>query len=60
MYFSRLLYFARSQPTICVTGAGAGGGLCLGGRKNSKPGKYLKMRQNPQRPVHAVLGGDIY
>jgi hypothetical protein len=25
-------------------------------RKNSKPEKYLKMPQNPQRPVHALLG----
>jgi len=29
----------------------------FGSRKNSKPEKYLKMPQNPQRPVHAMLGG---
>jgi hypothetical protein len=28
----------------------------LGSRKNSKPEKCLKKPQNPQRPVHAVLG----
>jgi hypothetical protein len=29
----------------------------LGSRKNSKSEKCLKIAQNPQRPVHAVLGG---
>jgi len=28
----------------------------LGSKKNSKQEKSLKMRQNPQRPVHALLG----
>jgi len=28
----------------------------LGSRKNLKPEKCSKMRQNPQRPVHALLG----
>jgi hypothetical protein len=28
----------------------------FGSRKNSKPKKCLKMQQNPQRPVHALLG----
>ncbi len=31
--------------------------ILLGSRKNSKPENYLKMRQNPHRPLHAVLGG---
>jgi hypothetical protein len=29
----------------------------LGSRKNLKPENCLKMRQNPQRPMHALLGG---
>lgn len=33
-----------------------GRGQCLRAEKNSKPEKCLKMRQNPQRPVHALLG----
>jgi len=33
-----------------------GRGLCLGAEKNSKQEKCSKMRRNPQRPVHAVLG----
>jgi hypothetical protein len=34
-----------------------GGTLTLfGSRENSKPEKYSKMPQNPQRPVHALLG----
>jgi hypothetical protein len=28
----------------------------LGSRENSKPEKCLKTAQNPQRPVHALLG----
>src|SRR3990172_7183853 len=32
----------------------------FGSRKNTKPEKCLKMPQNPQRPVHAVLGGLIF
>ena len=28
-----------------------------GSRKNLKPENALRMPQNPQRPVHAVLGG---
>ncbi|HEV2876539.1 MAG TPA: hypothetical protein VGW09_04620 [Nitrososphaeraceae archaeon] len=31
--------------------------IMLESRKNSKRGKCLKMPQNPQRPVHALLGG---
>ena len=31
--------------------------ILLGSRKNLKPEKCSKMRQNLQRPVHAVLGG---
>jgi hypothetical protein len=31
----------------------------LGSRKNSKPEKCLKMPQNPQRPVHALLGREL-
>ena len=31
-------------------------GILLGNRKNSKPEKCLKMRQNPTRQVHALLG----
>jgi hypothetical protein len=30
--------------------------ILFGSRKNSKPEKYLKTAQNPQRPVHALLG----
>jgi hypothetical protein len=30
----------------------------LESRKNPKPEKCLKMPQNPQRPVHAMLGGN--
>ncbi len=30
--------------------------ILFGSRKNSKPEKCLKMPQNPQRPVHALLG----
>jgi hypothetical protein len=33
-----------------------GRGLYLGAGKNSKPEKCLKMRQNPTRPLHVVLG----
>jgi hypothetical protein len=48
------------------TGAGAGvDSACLhsaagtrGSRENSKPEKCLNIAQNPQRPVHALLGGD--
>jgi len=29
--------------------------ILFGSRKNLKPEKCLKMRQNPQRPVHALL-----
>lgn len=29
----------------------------LGSRENLKPEKCLKKSQNPQRPVHALLGG---
>ena len=32
----------------------------LGSRKNSKPEKCLKTAQNPQRPVHTLLGGVSY
>jgi len=28
----------------------------FGSRKNSKPENYSKTAQNPQRPVHALLG----
>jgi len=31
--------------------------ILSGSRENSKPEKCLKTRQNPRRPVHAVLGG---
>jgi hypothetical protein len=34
-----------------------GRGQCLGAGKNSKRGKCLKMPQNPQRQVHALLAG---
>src|SRR6266542_7110862 len=34
--------------------------IMFGSRKNTKPEKCLKMPQNPQRPVHAVLGGLIF
>jgi hypothetical protein len=30
--------------------------ILFGSRKNSKPEKCSKMPQNPQRPVHALLG----
>jgi hypothetical protein len=30
--------------------------ILLGSGKNSKPEKYSKKPQNPQRPVHALLG----
>ena len=33
-----------------------GRGLSLGAGKTQSHEKCLKMRQNPQRPVHAVLG----
>jgi hypothetical protein len=32
--------------------------ILFGSRKNSKPEKYLKMRQNPHHPLHALLGAD--
>ena len=32
----------------------------LGSRENSKPEKCLKMRQNPQRPVHALLARSFF
>jgi len=31
--------------------------ILFGSRENSKPENYRKMPQNPQRPVHALLGG---
>jgi hypothetical protein len=36
--------------------AGGRAWILFESRKNSKPEKCLKMPQNPQRPVHALLG----
>jgi len=51
---------ARLKPAV-IAGIGYGGlslgwaWTLLGSRKNSKPEKFSKMPQNPQRPVHALL-----
>jgi len=34
--------------------------ILFGSRKNSKPENCSKMPQNPQRPVHALLGGFLF
>ena len=41
--------------TVCVTGAGAGDGEAVQTEKTNSVEKCLKMQQNPQRPVHALL-----
>ena len=53
----------ENHITVCVRGlalramALRRAWTLLESRKNSKPEKYLKTAQTPQRPVHAVLGG---
>jgi hypothetical protein len=46
----------KSGLTVCVSGAGADGGT-PSKRKRPRRRKMLENAQNPQRPLHAVLGG---
>ena len=48
-----------SRPTVSVTGALALGRVWIlfESKKTRSQEKCLKMRQNPQRPVHALFGG---
>ena len=49
--------FSTQRPTVCVTGAGVDVDSAWEQEK-LEARKCSKMRLNPQRPVHAVLGGD--
>jgi hypothetical protein len=51
----KILCFGEAAERFALLALGRAGNL-LGSRKNSKLEKCLKMAQNPQRPVHAVLG----
>jgi hypothetical protein len=58
MFLSYQLYNAliRCCPTVSVTGGGAGMENAWEQRK-LEARKMLETRENPRRPVHAVLGG---
>jgi len=47
----------NARPTVCVTGAGAGVDNAWEQEK-LEAGKMFEKPQKPQRPVHALLGGE--
>ena len=52
-----VLHLLLGCLTVCVTRAGAGGGTPSDWKKCWGVEKGLESRQNPQRRVHALLGG---
>jgi hypothetical protein len=55
MYFFINRYSGTAAERFALLALG-GAWILFGSRENSKRGKCLKMPQNPQRPVHALLG----